>query len=917
MRTLFLVPRKGVRNDSNFVAEQQIFLSKNFLYSVPASDLFHLKLIKHMSKASLFLLLVFLNVGFLYGQNPVDSPTISIQRSAIKVGDLLKEITRQSGVDFSFNSQLIDREKKIAFSIKNTSLEDALKQLCEKLGLKYLMIEGQIVLTADKSAKKKEQTISLSGFLSDKSSGEILIGAAVAVSGTTMGTYTNEFGYYSLSLQPGTYTVKYGHIGYEKQERQIVLNTRQQRDIALPTKSYQLPAVVINPSLEDILSKNQLGEMELSPDELKNRPEFLGESGLVKGLQSLPGIKTQSDGTAFFYTRGGERDQNLIIIDDAPIYNPSHLFGIYSMVIPDFAKSIKVYKSDMPAMVGDRLSSIVSIRTKDGNLNKFQFSGAISPFINRFSFETPIIKKRSSILATFRRSNFEWLYKRRNPEADIHFTDFHFKWNFKINDKNKLFFTTIWGADFFQNVDAETKERTGINWANLAATFRWNHIFSPKLFSNTTLYTGNYAYRLSIPPNYWKSDLGMLGLKSDFTHYTNPKFTGKFGLDLQGYFNTPGSLSLDTTISILPEVTPNYARKTVLYYEGQWKIRPKIQLNAGLRMISWTNLGPQTYYTFDDAYEVNDTIQAVEGVYNRYINIDPRISLQFQLGNTSQVKLSYGNYHQYLQLISNSVSPFTSLEVWLPANPNIKPQAARQWSLSFLTHLQQAKMEISAAAYHKTLQNQIDYEAHATTHLNPLVEGELRFGTAEAYGIEFLLKKDFKKLNGTLGYTYSRAFRQIDGINNDEIYPALQDRPHDFSLSLNYQWTPRLLCAAYWTSFSGATFTSPTGFFNFNGQNIPIYGARNNDRLPTYHRLDIALKFLLNKREDFPYQHNLTFSVYNALGHKNVSLVRFNRIPDGDFSFVVKSNVLSEVQPQPSQVLLGRFLPSLTYKFQF
>ena len=685
--------------------------------------------------------------------------------------------------------------------------------------------------------------------------------------------------------------------------------------MALKTSTIDLPAIIVAPPLENILHKKQLGHMALSPSELTNLPEFGGEAGLIKGLQALPGIKMHSDGSAFFYTRGGERDQNLVIIDDAPIFNPSHLMGFYSVVIPDFAKSINVYKSDMPAAMGDRLSSIISIRTNDGNLNKVSFSGALNPLVNRLTLEAPLVKQKSSVFLSYRRSNYEWIWTLANPAADldISFQDFHFKWNIKVNEKDRLFYTIIQSSDNFINLAAPS---TGLRSGNLATSLRWNHIFSPKLFSNTTLYTGNYTSTLFVTPNSWRSALGMLSLKSDFTHYASPRYTAKFGLEAQGYFTAPGELTLDTAIAILPEITRNYSRKLVLYYQGTADLSEKLKLRAGLRMINWSNLGPKTYFNFDDNYEVVDTVSASSGVYNSYFTIDPRISLQYSVDSISQLKFSYGVYHQYLQLISNSISPFTSLEVWLPANPNIRPQVASQWAVSYLRYFEPLKMELSTAAYYKFSKNQIDYAEHATTYLNPFLEAELRFGTSHAYGIEFLLKKDFGRLNGWLSYTYSRVFRRTAALNDGKPYRAFQDRPHDFSMVLNYRLSERLFCSAYWTSYSGSTFTSPIGFYDFNGQPVPIYGEKNNDRLPAYHRLDLSLKLILNKKETSRFKHSVTFSIYNALAHRNVYAVKFNKQLTSGFFPPVAANVLANHQLSPSQLDLIRFFPSLTYKFK-
>lgn len=867
-----------------------------------------------MRKTIIFILLLPCFCLCLHAQTGSSKSRITIQKANVPVKEVLEEISRQSAMDFSYNSQMLDSEKIISFSIENATLKETLNLLSQKINLSCTIIEGQIVLRLPADIEGDTEYFTISGYVSDEGSGESLIGASVIIPEAAQGVFTNAFGFYSIQVKKGNYQVRYSYVGYEVSQVKISLVKNMQQDISMSLSSIDLPDIIVDQKAKNVLAKKTLDQMEMSPDDLNNMPEFGGESGLVKGLQSLPGIKTHSDGSAFFYVRGGERDQNLIIIDDAPIYNPSHLFGFYSTVIPDFTKSIKVYKSDIPVKLGDRLSSIVSIRTKDGNLNKTQFSGAINPLLYRFSFETPIVKKKGSIFTSFRRSNFEWLYKKNTPNVDLYFSDFNFKWNHKFNNKNRVYFTTIFTNDNFTSQPFGQKA-SGVRWVNLAATLRWNHLFGPKLFSNTTIYTGSYAYQLLFAPNFWQSGLGTLSFKTDFTHYRSSDYTAKFGVELQTYSINPGSLSIDTTIALIPTLQKNASRKNVLYYQGTYDISEKTKLNAGLRLISWANFGPTTYYNFDDQNEVEDTVNIQGGAYERFLNLDPRVSIQQKLDTKSQLKLSYGIYHQYLQLISNSESPFTSLEVWLPASPNIKPQTVHQFAVNYLRTFEKPNLEFSTAVYYKKFNRQIDYEDHALTLLNPLVEGELRFGTTRAYGIEFLLKKEFGRLNGWLGYTFSRATKRTEGVNEGRTYRPFQDRPHDFSAFLNYRISKRVFASAYYTFYTGSPFSSPTGFYTFNEQTIPIYGEKNNDRLPAYRRLDLAIKFVFKTKEKSRFKHDLTFSIYNFLAHENVISVNFNKIPSTGSRPVVKANFLSDEALIASQIDLIRFYPSLTYKF--
>ncbi|MBK8503471.1 MAG: TonB-dependent receptor plug domain-containing protein [Saprospiraceae bacterium] len=631
---------------------------------------------------------------------------------------------------------------------------------------------------------------------------------------------------------------------------------------------------------------------------------------MIKGLQTLPGIKTHSDGSAFFYVRGGDRDQNLIIIDDAPIFNPAHLFGFYSMVIPEATKEIKVYKSDIPANLGDRLSSIVSIRTKDGNLNKWSFSGSLNPLVNRFALEIPVIKEKASIYTSIRRSNFEWLYQNNNPDLDLAFGDFNFKWNSKVGRKDRLYFTIITGTD----VLADLASSSGISWANVATTLRWNHLFGPRLFLNTTLYSGSYNYRLSLQNNSWESGIGTISLKTDFNHYINPGLKANFGLEVAAYGFNPGRISEGNLLSIFPEINQRITQKRTVYYQIE-KLSRKWQWSAGIRMPSWSNVGPAEYFTFDEDYQVRDIITQPEGFYNTYVRLDPRASIRYSIDSTSHLKLSLGRYHQFLQLISNSVSPFTALEVWLPSGPNIKPQSAVQFDLDYIKYFPRPRLSLLLGLYYKSLTNQVDYVGHANTVLNPRLEGELRFGEMKAYGFEFLLEKEVGKLRGALSYTFSRAIRQTPALNNGREYPAFQDRPHDVSLMINYQVSDRFLFSAYWTAFSGSAFSSPTGFYQFRNQTIPIYDNLNNDRLPGYQRLDLSFTYRLHRNPVNRFQHSLGFSVFNALAHKNIIAIDFNKVSE-EGKPVIPVNFVSDRDLVSSRTDLIRFFPSLTYKFK-
>jgi len=867
------------------------------------------------AKNFLPLLILFLVLSILPAFSQSPEATITIQKSRISVQGVLKEITRQSGMQFSYNPRTVDVRLRISFSVSNASLEEALEELASKTPIEYSIVENQIVLNrrfeAEKPIEEKEPDLyTISGFISDQSSGESLIGATVYARGTAVGATTNAFGFYSLRLPKGNYVLEFSYLGFTPEVTDVHLVKNEKKDVGLRNEPILLPDVIVEIPMSSLLEKKQLGKLELKPNDLGNMPEFGGESGLIKGLQALPGVQNHSDGSAFFYVRGGEKDQNMIIIDDAPVYNPAHLFGFYSMVIPDFTRDIKMYKNDIPVNLGDRLSSIIDVRTKDGNLNKLELSGAFSPLLSRLSLEGPMFKKKSSFFVSLRQSNFQWLYRRTLPNLDLGFGDFNFKWNLRINDNNRLFLTLVYGQD------ALSVSGAGMHWSNAAMTLRWNHIFGPKLFSNTILYSGNYQYKLSSIADVWNSGIGSLSIKTDFTCFNSAKLTTRFGAEIQGYYFNPGQFQIKSLSTLFPSIEQDNSRHHVAYFNADYRFAEKWRMNLGARGSAWSNFGPAEYYTFDENHELLDTVAKGPGIYNTYWTLDPRASLQFSPDSASSLKLSYGTYRQFIQLISNSDSPFSSFEVWLPASPNIKPQMAHQAALGYVRYLPKQGLELSAEVFYKKMSNQIDYEPHPETLLNPLIEGELRFGEMKSYGLELLLKKDLGRLNGWISYTYSRTLRKTREVNAGREYPAFQDRPHEFSLMLNYNISRRVLFSGYLTRYTGSPFSSPTGFYTFNDTTVPIYGEKNNDRLPNYRRLDIAFKFILNKRPENRYQHSLTFSIYNVFSHPNIVAVNFNKILENDVTPVVRANALGEQALVATQTDLIRFLPSLTYKFK-
>jgi hypothetical protein len=850
-------------------------------------------------------------------QNILDEP-VQLPGGDFTIERFIETLSDQTGVLFSYSSQQINAKKQFRFPGGSDNLEHFLYLLTEQHDIEYRIVENQVVLKhkGDKEPLSFDQQLySISGYLYDSHTGETLIGAAIVVTGTGSGTVTNAFGYYSISLPEGKYELRYSYLAFKQERISVDLTADLEKNLYLKPERVTLPPVLIRSDVQtSLLESSQTSRLDIRKDQLDKIPEFGGEVGLIKGLQTMPGIKGHSDGSAFFFVRGGEKDQNLIIIDDAPVYNPSHLFGYYSMVIPDFTRDIKVYKSDMPVHLGDRLSSIIDIRTRDGNLNEFHMTGMLNPMVSRLSVEGPVVKGYSSYFASVRTSNFQWLYRAFVPNLDFGFNDINLKWNYKPNKNNRLFFSFFLGNDVLANTENNVTT-SGISWGNMATSVRWNKVINDRLFANTVLVASIYQYQLSLSGNRWRSNIATASIKTDFNHYPRPDWRLQYGFCFSNHAFDPGSLTSNEGTRLLPSITFGKSRELDLYFKGTHRLGRKINISAGFRMPMWNNTGPTTLFLYDQEYQLKDTVQIANNTgYKSFIHFDPRISLSYAIDSLSALKFSYGAYHQYIHLLSNTTSPFTSIEVWLPSGVNIRPQRADQLALGYTTFFDKRRYSLTAELYYKYMQNQIDYEPHANMLLNPLVEGELRFGIAHAYGLELLLERSYGRLNGWASYTYSRVFRRTADVNNGKLYPAFRDRPHDFSISLDYSLSERTTLNAQWTYYTGSAITTPVGFYQFNDQTIPLYGDKNNDRLPDYHRLDLGLKYSFH-RPGKRTRHTFTFSLYNAYARKNPVSINSNKVQQ-DGRLVIPVDLYGVDDFVFSQRDLLRIMPSISYKFE-
>ena len=861
------------------------------------------------------------------------SKKITVIANDKSIDEVLKVISKQGNIDFSYSPQVIRADRRVSIEARRATIRQVLDELLGKNGIDYFVVENQVILRPmindqvkePEVVHKRAKSFTLSGFLREKSSGEALIGATVHLRETTLGTYTNGYGFYSLTIPEGSYRVSFSYLGYREHAEEIILKANTVLDADLEESSIETTEVeIVAAAAGSDLRNNQLSEFSFSQKTLAKLPGFAGNLDVIRALQAVPGIQTFGDGSSLYYVRGGNSDQNLMLIDEVPVYNPSHLFGFFSAFSPDAINDVQVYKGDFPAKYGGRLSSVIDIKAKEGNLKRFGVSGNIGPYATNISVEGPILKNRASFFISGRISTLNWINSIIHviPNVEFQFFDINAKVNFRLNDNNRLFFTFYGGKDDFSRITEASFRTYGISWNNLAGTFRWNHLFNNRLFSNTTVNYSRYNYDLFISSqqdDYWNSQISNLTFKTDLTWYLNPGNTLRGGVEVTSHYSNPGNVTLVSEAAQLqaPAVAKYHSVEYDVYLGNEQTFGNKFSLRYGIRVPVWQNIGPTSVYYFNVNHQVSDTMNVANlESYTAFYSPELRMNVRYEMSANSAFRFSYSRMTQFMQLLSNSTSPFTSLEVWAPAGPNIKPQIADQVALGYFMKFRKPLLNFSAEIYYKSYQDHLDYKDHANLLYNPLIEGELRFGKAWSYGLELMLRKSEGRLTGWIGYTFSRSFVQTPEVNNGETYPASWDRPNDFCINLSYTDRKHWAFAANWFYLTGGAITTPTGFYYINGTSVPLYGTKNNDRLPDYHRLDLAVTYTFSKPAS-RYQHSLTATIYNAYGRLNPFSVNFNKTMNTDEEFVIPANVQGSNMLYTTSLSVAGVIPSINYLFRF
>lgn len=773
-----------------------------------------------------------------------------------------------------------------------------------------------------------QQKFTVNGYVRDATNGETLIGATVYIRSLETGAVTNEYGFYAVTIPPGNYEMTVSYVGYQSKTIALQLNTNTKADVEISPESEQLEEVVVSGEREQANAQNlEMSTNKLDIKTIVKLPAFLGEPDVLKSLLLLPGVSTVGEGASGFNVRGGSTGQNLVLLDEAPVYNTSHLFGFFSVFNPDAVKDTKLYKGAIPSRYGGRLASLLDVRMKEGNSKKPEVTGGVGTVFSRLAVEAPIIKDKASFIVAARRSYIDVLAKPFTDVFDngaaLNFYDLTAKTNYNINPRNRVYLSGYFGRDRFLFA-----ENQGFSWGNSTASFRWNHLFSDRIFANITSLFSRYDYRLQFGNDdlnlfKWNSSISNYIFKPEFNWFINGNNEASFGGELIYYtFEPANAVGITNGDAVDISLDRKYNLEASVFFGNSQKISPSFSVDYGLRYSQFAYLGPGKSFVYNDTipgkrrtvrsatnFERGEAIQ-------KYGNLQPRVSFKWQVSELSSVKGSYNRMVQYLHLISNTTAS-NPLDVWAPSTGNIKPELADQFTLGWFRDLDANKSwEFSVEGYYRRSYNQVDYIDGADLLINQYLEGDLLTGAGRAYGSEFYIQKKSGKLTGWVSYTLGRTELKVEGINNFNWYPTRFDQTHNLKISGFYDLSKRWSFSSSFVFTSGTPATFPTSRFIVQNILIPynITDSRNNVRLPAYHRLDISFRLdgkTIKKGKDRKNQDYWVFSIYNLYGRKNPFSIYFSqrdeRTPTG---------LIPEAQAT-QLAIVGTLIPSISYNFKF
>lgn len=762
----------------------------------------------------------------------------------------------------------------------------------------------------------------VSGYVKDAKNGEALIGVTVFKKNSQLGTTTNAYGFYSLTLPKGSDTVVFSFVGYKTLQQVVDLNSNQTLNVEMSEAGQELEEVVVSSEKEDKNVKSlEMSVAKLDIKQIQKMPALLGEVDVIKSIQLLPGVTSVGEGASGFNVRGGNIDQNLVLLDEAPVYNSSHLFGFFSVFNPDAVKDVKLIKGGIPSQYGGRVSSILDIRMKEGNSKKMELNGGIGTIFSRLSVEAPILKDKASFIVAGRRSYIDVLAKpflaKQSGDlknAKFYFYDLTAKFNYRINDKNTVFASGYLGRDVF---GAGFK----FNWGNSTATVRWNHIFNSKLFMNVSSFYSNYLYQLGFKDEGsnqkfdWQSNIINYSVKPDFIYYLNSRNTIRFGAQAIMFTFAPGKAIITTKENdeINISLDNQYGLEYAGYVDNEQKISEKFTIQYGLRWSFFNYMGKGTKFTYRDTIPNEskplDKEEKIESgkTIQLYNNAEPRLAMNYTINDKSSIKLGYNRMSQYLHIVSNTAAS-TPLDVYTPATNNVKPLIADQITLGYFRNFKDNMFETSAEVYYKDLQNQLDYVDNANLLLNRYLEADLIQGRGRAYGLELYVKKAKGKLNGWVSYTLSKTERKVRGLSNDEWFLSKYDRTHNVNTVVIYDLNKRFSFSANFIYQTGTPATFPTAKLEIQGYVIPYNtdNKRNNYRNTAYHRADIGVTYNFKKNDTRRFKQTLVLSVYNLYNRRNAFSIYFRNNPD----YPINTEAIR-------YSVVGSIIPAITYNFKF
>jgi len=773
----------------------------------------------------------------------------------------------------------------------------------------------------------QEEKYTISGFLKDAKNGEVLIGANVAVKGNhALGATTNLYGFYSLSLPKGIYQIEYSYIGYYTQIKEINLDTDLRINLELSDDSKALEEVVITSERKDENVKSTImGKEELSTDRIKSIPAFMGEVDIIKAIQLMPGVQAAGEGNSGIYVRGGGPDQNLVLLDDAIVYNTGHLFGFFSVFNADAVKNTTLYKGAMPANFGGRLSSVIDIQMKEGNNKRFEMEGGIGIISSRLTIMTPFKKPKSpktakgSFLFSGRRTYLfdiaqPLLKKTDFAGTNYFFYDINLKANYQFSDKDRLYISAYFGRDVFVYNSTKNQTNVKIPWGNATATVRYNHLFNDKLFMNTTFVFNDYNFSFSGKQTDFAfnafSGVRDFNVKMDLDYYLNTKHKLKFGMMYTHHRMTPTQASArsgDTDFE--SKINKRYSHELAWYVAHEYNVNEKLKFDFGFRLSMFQHIGPYQKVRGDQIIGYDTIFYKRSKPIKTYVGPEPRFAMRYAFGNNNSIKAGMALNYQYIHLVSSSNSTLPT-DVWVQSSGIVKPQMAMQYSVGYFRNFKDNMFETSIEVYFKHLWNQIEYGESYVNELNVDQELGYVFGKGKAYGAEFFLKKRTGKLNGWIGYTISRSDRKFKELNEGKVFPAKYDRTHDLSININYDINKEWSVGATFVYATGNAITPANALSLIEFNPMIGYASRNSYRVPAYHRMDVALTYtpIPKRRPNRRWKSSYNISIYNVYNRKNTYFI-YNKIEG--------STLTGNLKQTPINVSLFPVIPSFTWNFKF